>query len=198
MKRSDLSDFLADCQEAAQMILSNLQRSAQLIQRFKQISADGAPEERRRFAVRQHIDASLLGLAAIIKQHKHEIVTRCEPDVLIEGYPGAFEQVLSQLLMNSLMHAYDEGECGTISIEVIQTAKTVVVIYADDGRGIPLDVQAKIFNPFFTTKRGAGGIGLGLYIVYNIVTQQFGGTIRSGTRGGKGASFTITFPAINS
>jgi two-component system NtrC family sensor kinase len=121
----------------------------------------------------------------------------CPDDLEIDSYPGALSQVLTNFVMNSLLHGFIEGQVGTITISAqLHTRDTVMIRYADTGRGIPEKNLARIFEPFFTTKRGAGGTGLGLHIVFNIVTQSLGGTIAVESIEGRGASFILSIPCI--
>ncbi len=111
------------------------------------------------------------------------------------SYPGALAQVVTNLVMNSLTHAFAEGEAGAIQIRLVEAEGGLELEYADDGCGIPRESLAKIFEPFFTTQRGRGGIGLGLHVVHNLVTQRMGGTIRCESEPGQGARFYISLPA---
>lgn len=118
----------------------------------------------------------------------------CDEEININGFPGAFAQIVSNLVMNSLTHAFAAEEEGNIRIKVWREDGQIALTYSDDGKGMENNILAKIFDPFFTTKRGAGGTGLGLYIVYNIVTQQFGGSIECDSIPGKGTIFRIRLP----
>jgi signal transduction histidine kinase len=121
----------------------------------------------------------------------------CPDDLEIDSYPGALSQVLTNFMMNSLVHGFPEGQAGTITICArLQDPDTVVIRYRDTGKGIPEKNIAKIFEPFFTTRRGSGGTGLGLHIVFNIVAQSLGGTIAVESIEGQGASFILTIPRV--
>jgi signal transduction histidine kinase len=113
---------------------------------------------------------------------------------VLETTPSALWQIVSNLVMNSLVHAYGPGEHGTLQITVQRVGSTASIVYSDNGRGMPTDVRRRIFEPFFTTKRGQGGSGLGLSIVYNLVTKTLGGTISCSSAPGLGTKFTVTFP----
>ena len=119
----------------------------------------------------------------------------CGEELEIDGYPGAFSQIITNLVMNSLIHAFDPDASGKISIVVTAAEQNVQIVFADNGRGIAAEHLPKIFDPFFTTKRGCGGTGLGLSVIYNIVVQKFGGTIVCDSHPGLGTVFTIQFPA---
>ena len=115
--------------------------------------------------------------------------------MIIPTYPSALYQIVSNLVINSLRHGFEEKKGGRIVIKVSQRDDSIILRYFDNGKGISRDNLKRIFDPFYTTKRGQGGTGLGLHIVYNIVIQNLGGTIRCASREGGGALFTIMIPA---
>ncbi|HEX9059901.1 MAG TPA: HAMP domain-containing sensor histidine kinase, partial [Clostridia bacterium] len=164
------------------------------IKSFKQIAVDQSIEEKRVFNVNNYINEVLLSLNPKLKMTKLTVGIDCPKDLEIYSYPGGLSQILTNLVVNSIVHAYDEGEKGTISIKISTENDTMKFIYSDDGKGISKDDLIKIFDPFFTTKRGTGGTGLGLNIVYNIVTQQYGGTIKCESVFGDGTTFIINIP----
>ncbi|HEY9639929.1 MAG TPA: HAMP domain-containing sensor histidine kinase, partial [Coleofasciculaceae cyanobacterium] len=122
---------------------------------------------------------------------KHTVAVEGDPDLTLNSYPGTFSQIVTNLVMNSLLHAYQPDQPGHISLSFRQTGNWIILEYADDGQGIPLENLSKIFEPFFTTRRGQGGSGLGLHIVYNLVSQKLGGTIRCESQPGMGTKFVI-------
>ncbi|MBB3266546.1 PAS domain S-box-containing protein [Azospirillum sp. OGB3] len=197
LRRPDFADFLDTAGEAAQLMLLNIDRAAQLIQSFKQIAVDQASEERRVFDLRDYIDEVLRSLGVRIKRAAHGVEVDCPADLLIDGYPGALSQVLTNLVMNSIIHGYAPGQHGTLRVAVRSVgADEVELVYADDGRGIPPALHGKVFEPFFTTSRGAGGSGLGLNIVYNIATRKLKGRIALDSAPGRGTAFTLRFPRV--
>lgn len=191
MDPEELIDFVEDLEQASAIILRNLNRASKLVKSFKQVSADQASEPKRQFNVKEYLDEILVSLSPKLNKTKHNILVSCEANLFVDGYPGAFAQIISNLLINSLMHAYQTDEAGNITITITKLEKFIEIIFSDDGKGIDAMNIANIFDPFFTTKRGAGGTGLGLSVVYNIVTQQFGGTISCESQLGKGTSFEI-------
>jgi signal transduction histidine kinase len=119
------------------------------------------------------------------------------PSIVIDGYPGSYGQILTNLFLNATNHAFADGRSGTISISARpRDNDTVEIIFADDGAGMSPDVQRQAFDPFFTTRRDQGGTGLGLHIVYNLVTEQFGGQMMLDSRPGQGSTFRITIPRV--
>ena len=194
-RRKDMTDYLEDMTEAADILLKNLERASQLIKSFKQVSVDQASETRRKFNVRQYLGEILLSMNPRLKKTRLEVMVDCGEELEIDGYPGAFSQIITNLVMNSLIHAFDPDESGKIGIVVTSAEQNVQIVFFDNGRGIAADHLPKIFDPFFTTKRGCGGTGLGLSVIYNIVVQKFGGTIVCDSHPGLGTVFTIQFPA---
>ncbi len=129
-----------------------------------------------------------------MNQSQLTLVIAGDENVTITSYPGVFVQVISNLILNSMTHAYPKNESGHVRFLLKQEKKLVIIEYSDDGCGIPAEHLSKIFDPFFTTARTRGGIGLGLYIVYNLVTQKLRGTIQCESLAGVGTTFTIQLP----
>jgi signal transduction histidine kinase len=194
MKRSDLEKYLNVSDETCKIILVNLDRATELIKSFKQVAVDQSSEIRRSFKVKKYIGEVLLSLKPKLKKTKLEIVVQCDDDLTIDSYPGALAQIITNLVMNSITHAYDENSEGRITFRISQNNQELTFSFSDDGKGITSANKAKIFDPFFTTKRANGGTGLGLHIVYNLVTQTLGGTIECESKPGQGTTFIIVFP----
>ncbi|MBP2628012.1 MAG: multi-sensor signal transduction histidine kinase [Firmicutes bacterium] len=195
LSRQNLTDYLAESDEAVAIIFSNLERASQLIRSFKQISVDRSNEVMRVFNVKNYLSEILLSLHPSLKRSHHKITVNCDEKLEIDSFPGAFAQIITNFIMNSLIHAYDIDDAGQIIITIMKEGKERVrLTYSDDGKGMEKAVMEKIFEPFFTTKRGTGGTGLGLSILYNIVKQQFGGTVECISELGKGTTFIIDFP----
>jgi PAS domain S-box-containing protein len=195
LRRSDLDRFVALADESTHIILRNLQRAADLIHSFKQVAVDQSSGERRRFALRGYIDEILLSLRPKLKATSHVVEVDCPEDIVLDTFPGAIAQIVTNFVTNSLIHGFEGVPTGHIRIAIHHAGDGLTLKYSDDGRGISPDHLPRIFDPFFTTKRGVGGSGLGLHIVYNLVTQLLGGTIQAASEPGKGAAFTILLPA---
>jgi PAS domain S-box-containing protein len=193
-RRIDMATYLQDLHEASTIILKNLERAGKLIHSFKQVSSDQSSEFERVFNVKAYLEEILYSLQPKFKNTNHHITIECSELLTIQGLPGAFSQVLTNLIMNSLNHGYDPTDEGHIYICVRVEHRTIVFLYSDDGKGMDAQVLSKIFDPFYTTKRGYGGTGLGLYLIYNIVTQQFKGNITCESQLGEGTTFKITIP----
>ncbi len=196
IKRSELEKFLDVALQSSSMTLKNLHRAAKLIQSLKQVAIDQSSESKRVFNLKVYLEEILLQLSPKLKTTKHTIEVRGDCDLNVNGYPGVFSQIVTNLVMNSLIHAYEPDEQGYIIFYFRQTGEWLIFEYIDDGRGIPPENLSKIFEPFFTTKRGQGGSGLGLHIVYNLVTQKLGGTIHCESKPGRGTKFIIELPKI--
>ncbi|HEY9824530.1 MAG TPA: ATP-binding protein, partial [Stenomitos sp.] len=196
LKRSDLVKFLDVAHQSAQMTLTNLDRAAALIQSFKQVAVDQSSESRRLFNLAAYLDEVLLQLSPKLQETPHRIQVEGDRTLVLNSYPGAFSQIVTNLVMNSLVHAYDPDTAGCITLHFTRNTTGLHFEYTDDGCGIPPQNLSKIFEPFFTTKRGKGGSGLGLHIVYNLVTQKLGGTICCNSQVGGGTTFIIELPDV--
>ncbi|MBW4493241.1 MAG: AAA family ATPase [Oscillatoria princeps RMCB-10] len=195
MKRSDLEKFLDTAMQSSSMVLANLNRAAELIQSFKQVAVDQSSESKRTFNVRDYLEEILLSLRARLKATKHRVEIHGARTLTLDSYPGAFSQIVTNLAINSLIHAYEPEDSGLIRFDFKQDGEQVIFEYTDDGKGIPPEHLSQIFDPFFTTKRGQGGTGLGLHILYNLVTQKLNGTIECESQVGAGTKFIIKLPA---
>lgn len=194
MKRSDLTQYLGDVKEGTNMVVMNLGRASELIRSFKMVAADQVSENKRLFNVKSYIDEILLSLRPKLKKTPHHVVVECADDLMIESYPGAFSQILTNFIINSLVHGFTAEQTGEIRIEVKKSGETLNMTYKDNGRGMAPDVRDHIFEPFFTTARSQGSTGLGLHIVFNIVTRTLQGTIDCESSVGQGTSFILTMP----
>lgn len=191
-----LREQLASLRSGGELALSNLQRASSLVQRFKRSSIDQASEQRRVFSVMETIDDIRFSLQNQLKRGPVNLEVDCPADLRVNGIPGLLEQVLTNLVMNSVQHGFVDGaQSGNIRIAVsVRGEGRLHVVYADDGRGMAEEVVARIFEPFFTTRRGSGGSGLGMFLCYNIVTVELAGTIQCSSAPGKGVRFEIEFP----
>ncbi|MDQ2106159.1 sensor histidine kinase [Azospirillum isscasi] len=199
LRRRDLEEFVDRIEEGADMILGNLERACTLVQSFKQVAVDQTSEARRPFDLRGYLDGVLGSLTPQLKRTGHRVTLDCPDGLVMDSYPGALSQVVSNLVINALLHAFRPDLPGTMAITVRADgppaeASAVVLDFADDGRGIPPEHIERIFEPFFTTRRAEGGSGLGLHIVYNIVTGTLGGRIAVASQPGAGCRFTIHLP----
>lgn len=194
MKKSDLQLYLESSNHVSKIIFTNLERAAELIRSFKKVAVDQLVEERRSFQLEEYIQDVLVSLRPQLKKTHHTVNVICPEAIKVYWYPGAFWQIISNMLNNSIMHAYEPDDAGTITIEISYSAGIITLTYADDGKGMTPEVQKKIFDPFFTTRRGTGGTGLGMHIVYNLVVFKMEGTIECTSQLGVGTVFTVKLP----
>jgi signal transduction histidine kinase len=194
LKRATLAAYLETANESSSLMLRNLNSAAQLIQSFKQVAVDQASLEKRTFEVIPYIKSVLTSLEPHLKQTEHEITISGDISLKMLSYPGALSQIVTNLVMNSTLHAYPSGARGILNFALTQQGDRAIVEYSDNGCGIPTNDQEKIFEPFFTTARDRGGSGLGLHIVHNIVTQNLQGTICCESATGLGTKFILNLP----
>ncbi|TFE23320.1 sensor histidine kinase [Cohnella luojiensis] len=197
MKRSDLEDYINTVRETTGMIQTNLFRASELIRSFKQIAVDRSIETKRRFMIKEYIKEVLISLQPNLKKTKHQVWVTGKEEVTLFSDPGAISQIVTNLIMNSLIHAFEPEDEGQITIDISSHYNELFLHYSDNGKGMPQHVVEQIFNPFFTTNRSGGGTGLGMHIVYNLVTQSLGGTIRCESKTGAGTDFIIQIPLMN-
>ncbi|MBP2298700.1 PAS-domain containing protein [Azospirillum picis] len=195
LRRSDFRDFLDVAWESTRMILTNIDRATGLIQSFKQVAADQASEERRPFDLAAYVDEVLLSLRPRLRRTAVVVDLDIPGGLIVDGYPGAFAQVLSNLIINALVHAFEEGKPGRIRLSAREEpAGWIDLRYADDGCGIAAEIRDRVFEPFFTTKRATGASGLGLSICANIMTGTMRGSIELEDWTGQGTRFVLRFP----
>lgn len=195
LKPSQLDRYIEESEENLQIIIRNLDRAANLISSFKQVAVDQSIEDERDFNMKQLIDDVFLTLTPKIKNHQYNLNISCDDDLVIKSKPSPITQVLINLIINSFIHGFEnEINDAEISIAVRALNDRLTITYSDNGSGITLEMQDKIFEPFSTTKRGEGGSGLGMHLVYNLVTQALKGTIQLDATRNDGATFIIDFP----
>ena len=197
VRRSKLDEFLTGSQEAAKQLVANLNRAADLIQSFRQVAVDRSHAERRVFDLKEATEQIVTSLRPALKRSSIALSVDLPDGIQMDSYPGPYGQVLTNLVLNALVHAFPDHRTGAIRL----TAKAigsfqVEIEFKDDGIGMSAEVQHRAFEPFFTTRRNRGGTGLGLHIVYNIVTQRLGGRLRLESDMGRGSTFRIRLPLI--
>jgi signal transduction histidine kinase len=194
LRKTDFDDFLETVSTASTLLQTNIERAAHLVHTFKMVSADRTSEGRSPFDLKSYLSDVLVSLGPAYRRGGHQVTLACPDGITIDGYPGVLAQIVSNFIMNSLVHGYDAGQSGRLSITVSEPAdQQVELVYDDDGNGIAPEHRGQVFDPFFTTKRGTGCTGLGLHIVYNLVTARLGGDIVLESSPGQGTRFTIRF-----
>ena len=196
MTKEEFEEYLEESKDIQRQINTNLIRTAALVRSFKQTSVDQTHEEIREFYLKEYISGVLLSISNITKKTNININVDCDTGVKIKSYPGAFSQIISNLVINSVRHGFKEKEKGKINISIVLESNSIKLIYKDNGKGIPKENINKIFEPFFTTNREHGGTGLGLNIIYNIVTSKLKGTINCHSEENKGIEFVVILPFL--
>ena len=187
---------LASGRRCVELVLSNLSKAAQLVKTFKQVAVDQSNEVKRRIAMRPYLDDVLASLHPRLKPTPHRVEVDCAADIEFDTLPGALYQIVSNIVLNALMHAFDNDRAGLIRIRAGLAGDVLELTLSDDGKGMSEEVRRRVFEPFFTTRRGSGGTGLGLHLVYNLVTQLLGGSIACASSPGCGTRFTIRLPPV--
>ena len=196
LTRSDFETFLTIARESSDIVVHNLQRAADLIRSFKQVAVDQSSGEQRLFNLKKYLEEILLSLRPRLKRTGHQVTINCPDDLELYSHPGAFSQIITNFIINSLLHGFENKPAGEIIIDAQHTNDNLVLRYSDNGKGIAEEELKKIFDPFFTTKRGQGGSGLGMHIVHNLVTQLLKGQIHCDSTPGAGVNFTISLPPL--
>ena len=196
LRRSRLDEFLEGGRDAANQLVSNLQRAGELVHSFKQVAVDRSHAERRQFDLRESTDQIIASLRPVLKKSQIALTVDVPAGIMLESYPGSYGQVLTNLFLNSVVHAFPDGRAGSVFVEARQVRDDVDIFVSDDGIGMSEDVQRRALDPFFTTRRNEGGTGLGLHIIFNLVTQQLGGRLTFESRPGWGTRFRICIPRV--
>jgi signal transduction histidine kinase len=195
LRRSQLEEFVRSSRDASQQLVGNLHRAAELIQSFKQVAVDRSHAERRQFSLSEATDQIIASLRPVLKRSPITLSIDVPEGLVVDGFPGSYGQILTNLFLNAANHAFPDGRSGAITISAKPRGNDdIEIIFADNGAGMTPDVQRQAFDPFFTTRRNEGGTGLGLHIVYNLVTQQLGGRMMLESRLGQGTTFRIIMP----
>ncbi|MGV7211456.1 CHASE domain-containing protein [Oxalobacteraceae bacterium A2-2] len=195
LKRSALEAHLAEARNACYIMTGSLTKAADLVNSFKQVAVDQSSGQRRQFLLDEVVSDTLATYAAQMRRRSCSVQVDVEPGLRFDSYPGSLTQVLTNLIANSLLHGFDGRECGAIRIVARRQSEDKVRLeYSDDGVGMTQEVLRKVYDPFFTTKLGQGGSGLGMNIVYNIVTGVLKGSIQVGSAPGQGTTVTLVLP----
>ncbi len=191
-----LKAYITIMKKLVQTIGDRLNNAVTLVKSFKHISVDQHFEDQREFNLKQYVDSIIFSFQTPLKAKNVKVINSINDNIILDSYPGVFSQIFSNLILNSIKHGFEEGEDNVIYIS-IELTDQFILNYQDNGIGISSENEKKIFDPFFTTKRGQGGSGLGLHIIYNLITQQLGGTLKLMKVSPHGLGFTITLdPSI--
>ncbi|PKI17949.1 GAF domain-containing sensor histidine kinase [Colwellia sp. 12G3] len=189
-----LDYFFEDVDEACTIIESNTLRAAKLINSFKEIAVDQSSEASREINMKEYIDEILLSLRPILKKLPHEVIVQCPDNLVVKTIPGAISQVLTNMINNSIIHGLNNNDKGCIQITIVKENDCFVICYQDNGKGLNEDEIKMLFEPFYTTKRGSGGSGLGTHLIYNLVTSTLNGKITVQSEPNKGLRYNMSIP----
>jgi signal transduction histidine kinase len=197
LRRAQLVEFADGCRGAAEQLVANLQRAGELIQSFKQVAVDRSSDDRRVFDLKLATEQVIASVRSRLLKSQSSLAIEMPSDIIMDSFPGPYGQVLTNLIFNAVTHGFTDGPGGHMLIKARRLdMEQVEVTFSDDGSGIAEEVQRHVFDPFFTTRRAQGSTGLGLYIVYNLVTQQLGGRITLVSAPGKGTTICMTIPLL--
>lgn len=194
LTRSDLDQWRAAVKEGTTLILGSLERASRLIGSFKQVAVDQSSEQRRRLDLCEFLLEVSIALSPSYRRTGHQLEIDCAAGIELDTYPGALFQILTNLVSNSLLHGFAERSNGLMRVEARVQGEHLLLRYRDDGCGMTAEIAAHAFEPFFTTRRGSGGSGLGLHLVYNLCTQLLGGSIELQTAPGDGVQVVMILP----
>jgi PAS domain S-box-containing protein len=197
LRRSSLNEFLQISREASSQLVGNLNHAAELIQSFKQVATDRNRSNQRTFDLGDLTEQIVLSLRPGIGEKNLTLKVECQPDLTMISYPGPYGQVLTNLFLNSVTHAFSDGKEGSIEIKVLAAGNdSVEIVFSDDGCGMSADDRRKAFDPFFTTRRDQGSTGLGLHIVHSLVTNYLGGRLDLDSELGEGTKARLVLPRV--
>lgn len=197
MSQDEFEEFIKTTNELADAITINLKRAAEIIKSFKKVAVDQTSREKREFKLKEYIDEILLSLRNKTKKMNIDFDVECDSELAIESYPGSISQIMTNLIMNSMIHGFEDKKDGQIKIKAFKEENQLHIEYSDNGKGIPKESLDKIFKPFYTTKKSKGGSGLGLNIIQKIITDELKGTIECKSTEGESTTFNVVFPIKN-
>jgi signal transduction histidine kinase len=195
MTEETLNSFFDVVDQSLRIMTTNTQRAANLVRSFKQVAVDQSSDNIRNFNLCKYVGEILLSLQPKLKGRPVKVQVDCPGDLEVNSFPGAVSQILTNMVVNSLVHGFERDQPGNITIRArLEDEDTVAFEYGDDGAGMDADTLSRLFDPFFTTKRGSGGSGLGAHILYNLVTGSLGGSLRVESSPGNGLQYFLRFP----
>jgi signal transduction histidine kinase len=195
MTEDTLNGFFDVVDQSLRIMTTNTQRAAALVRSFKQVAVDQSSDNIRHFNLGKYVSEILLSLQPKLKGRPVKVQVECPPELEMDSFPGAVSQIVTNMVVNSLVHGFERDQPGNITIRArLEDEDMIAFEYGDDGAGMDAETLAKLFDPFFTTKRGSGGSGLGGHILYNLVTGALGGSLRVESSPGTGLQYFLRFP----
>ena len=194
LRRSALNEHLEIVDEAASLVHGNLERAANLLNDFKLSAMDQATSHRRSVDLQDWLQGLAHSLSPQFRGGPLRLEVEVEPGLQLDTLPGPLSQVISNLVSNARIHAFDPDEEGCVKIIACRSGERISLRVEDNGKGMAAEIQQHVFEPFFTTRADAGGTGLGLHIVQSLVEEALGGTLSVDSTPGKGTRFVIDLP----
>lgn len=194
LRQSALREYVRMVEDACNILMRNLERAAHLVSSFKQVAVDQTSYQRRRFNLKEVVDEIALAIAPTLRHASVKLTIEIDDGIQFDSYPGPLGQILLNLINNAVVHAFDPGTAGKVLIQAFPSDASVELRVSDNGKGIPRENLGRIYDPFFTTRLGQGGSGLGLHIVYTLVTELLGGEITVESVVDSGTTFSIVLP----
>jgi len=192
--KANLNSFLQTSLQSSKILLTNLERAAELIRSFKRVAVDISTDDFMEINIASYLQEILSSLKPELRKISTNVTVDCPEDITFTTNPGSLSQIVTNLVMNSLIHGFEGRKEGDINLAIEEKEDQIEFSYMDNGHGMKQSTVDKIFDPFFTTKRGAGGSGLGMHILYNLITQSLKGSIICNSTPGEGTEFIISFP----
>jgi signal transduction histidine kinase len=194
LSEPELQGYFGTAEDTLRILTSNVDRASSLVRSFKQVAVDQSSDGARAIRPAEYFEEVLRSLRLQFKGMRHVIAVECDPALCVRSVPGALSQILNNLVINSIVHGFDDLEQGHARIRVHCEGTMLTIDYQDDGCGMPADALKHLFDPFYTTKRGMGGSGLGANVVYNLVTTKLGGSIAVDSEPGQGLHYRLQIP----
>lgn len=193
MKPNDFESFVGTVDETLDIVMENLLKSAEMVTNFKTVAVDTSSEKIRHFNLHDYLNTVISSLSPELRKTRHQISVVGD-DLVLKSYPGALSQVITNIVMNAIIHAYEPDDMGNLLIRTVHDGSNVHLNCSDDGKGMTAESLSKVFEAYYTTREGEGGSGLGTRIIYTLVTEVLRGQISCSSELGMGTMFTITLP----
>ena len=194
LSKRTIDSFIDNAQHSVELLLSNLQRAAELIASFKQVAVDQTNDKVRLINVAKYLDEIIRSIHPKLKKTDHSVKINCDPHIEIYTHPGAIAQIIINLIINSIAHAFTNINQGEMTIDIALDQQRLVILYRDNGVGVNEEQLEKLFDPFYTTKASKGGTGLGTHIIKNLIEDTLNGSIEAYSKESEGLSYHMSFP----
>jgi signal transduction histidine kinase len=194
LKRSELGVFLKVLTEGTELMERSLSRATELLNNFKQVAVDQASDQRREFELGSFVQEVIASIMPSLQSKPHRLVVEISAGIMLHSLPGRLAQVLINLINNAYLHAFTDEMQGVVSITARQFDEQVRILIADNGVGMSTEQLARLYEPFFSTRIGNGGSGLGMAIVKNLVCRSLGGSLAVQSVEGEGTTFNLELP----